>query len=241
MGISLSALAIVLSGLAFVISAVLTGLLRRYSLSRALLDIPNDRSLHDAPTPRGGGLSFVAVFLAVLAGLALAGVIPVRLALTLGPGGVLVALTGWLDDRGHVPVLIRLAAQFLAAALALAALGGVESLDLGWHKVSFGAAGSFLAAVGIVWTINLYNFMDGIDGIAGVEAITTAAFAGLLLCWKGAPGMALLCAVLASAAAGFLLWNWPPAKIFMGDVGSGFLGYVFPVMARRRLSPSRVP
>ncbi len=224
-------LALLLSGLALFLSAVLTAWVRRYSLSRSLLDIPNARSLHDAPTPRGGGLAFVTVFLAALAGLSLAGLVPGRLALALGPGGFIVALAGWLDDRGHLPVRLRLAVQFLAAALAVAALNGFESLDTGWYHIPLGFAGSLLAAVGIVWMLNLYNFMDGIDGIAGAEAVTTAVFAGLLLAWKGAPALALLCAVLASATAGFLIWNWPPAKIFMGDVGSGFLGYVFAVMA----------
>lgn len=238
---SLPVLAILLSGSAFVLAAVLTGLVRRYSLSRRMMDIPNDRSLHEAPTPRGGGLSFVAVFLAAVTGLALAGIIPAHLALALGPGGVLVALTGWLDDHGHLSVRLRLAVQFLAAAIAVAALGGFESLELGWVTMPLGAAGSVLAAVGIVWMLNLYNFMDGIDGIAGVEAVTTAAFAGLLLAWKGAPGLAVLCAVLASAAAGFLVWNWPPARIFMGDVGSGFLGYVFAVMALASEKAGAVP
>jgi len=206
-----------------------------------MLDIPNDRSLHEAPTPRGGGLSFVAVFLAAVTGLALAGMISGRLALALGPGGALVALAGWLDDHGHLPVRLRLAVQFLAAGIAVAALGGVDSLELGRVTMPLGSAGSVLAAVGIVWMLNLYNFMDGIDGIAGVEAVTTALFAGLFLAWKGAPGIAFLCAVLAAATAGFLTWNWPPAKIFMGDVGSGFLGYVFAVMALASEKAGAVP
>ena len=224
---------------ALVASAVLTGLVRRYSLSRSLMDIPNTRSLHEAPTPRGGGLAFVAVFLFALACLAFAGIIPGRLALALGPGGFIVALAGWLDDHGHLPVRLRLAVQFLAAALAVAALNGFESLDIGWYKIPLDFAGSVLAAIGIVWMLNLYNFMDGIDGIAGVEAVTTACFGGLFLAWKGVPGPAVLCAILAAATAGFLIWNWPPAKIFMGDVGSGFLGYAFAVMAifRRRHRP----
>lgn len=241
MDTSLPFLAILFSGSAFVLAALLTGLVRRYSLSRSLLDIPNNRSLHEAPTPRGGGLSFVVVFLAALAGLALAGIVPGRLALALGPGGILVALMGWLDDHGPLPVRYRLAVQSLAAAIAVGTLGGFESLELGPGTIPLGIAGSVLAAVGIVWMLNLYNFMDGIDGIAGLEAVTTAMFAGIFLAWKGAPGMALLCAVLASSTAGFLAWNWPPAKIFMGDVGSGFLGYTFAVMALASEKAGAVP
>jgi Fuc2NAc and GlcNAc transferase len=241
MEMSPPALTFLLCLTALVLSAALTGLVLRYSLSRSLMDIPNARSLHDAPTPRGGGLAFVAVFLAALAGLTFAGIVPGRLALALGPGGFIVALAGWLDDHGNLPVRLRLAVQFLAAALAVAALNGFESLDVGWYNIHLGFAGSVLASVGIVWMLNLYNFMDGIDGIAGVEAVTTAFFAGLFLAWKGAPGLAVLCAVLASATAGFLIWNWPPAKIFMGDVGSGFLGYVFAVMALSSEKAGAVP
>ena len=241
MSMTLPHAALVLSFAALVVSAVLTAAVRRYSLSHSLLDIPNARSLHEVPIPRGGGLSFVVVFLAAMAGLCLAGIVPARLALSLGPGGFIVALAGWLDDRGHVPVRIRLAAQFVAAALAVAALNGFESLDLGWYKVPLGMVGSVLACVGIVWMLNLYNFMDGIDGIAGLEAVTTALFAAGLLAWMGASGLALLCVALASAVAGFLVWNWPPAKVFMGDVGSGFLGYVFAVLAIASEKAGAVP
>jgi Fuc2NAc and GlcNAc transferase len=88
-----------------------------------------------------------------------------------------------------------------------------------------------LAAIGIVWLINLYNFMDGIDGIAAAEAVTVGSVAGALLWWAGDRGLAGASAVIAAASGGFLLWNWSPAKIFMGDVGSAVIGYVFAILA----------
>jgi Fuc2NAc and GlcNAc transferase len=224
-------LALVALPVAFGTASLLTGMVRRYALSRALVDIPNPRSSHLVPTPRGGGLAIVLTFLASVACLYGLGHLSGHLTWALMTGGSVVALAGWLDDHVNLPVGIRLAAQFLAATAAVVALNGFESLELGWYKIPLGISGSLLAVVGIVWMVNLYNFMDGIDGIAGVEAVTTAIFAGLFLAWKGAPGLAILCAVLASTVAGFLVWNWPPAKIFMGDVGSGFLGYVFGVVA----------
>ncbi len=224
-------LALVTVPVVFGMTSLLTGIVRRYALSRSIVDIPNPRSSHLVPTPRGGGLAVVITFLAAVACFHGLDLVSGRLTWALVSGGVVVALAGWLDDRGHLAVRLRLTVQFLAAAVAVAALGGFESLDVGWFTIPLGVAGSFLAVIGIVWMVNLYNFMDGIDGIAGVEAVTTATFAGLFLVWKGTPGLAILCAALASAVAGFLAWNWPPAKIFMGDVGSGFLGYIFSVLA----------
>ena len=100
---------------------------------------------------------------------------------------------------------------------------GFTELDLSWW-------GSGVAVIGVVWMINLYNFMDGIDGLAGVEAVTVSAVAAILL-WSQALDLVTSCLLLAAAVLGFLFWNWPPAKIFMGDVGSGFLGFVFAVLA----------
>jgi Fuc2NAc and GlcNAc transferase len=110
-------------------------------------------------------------------------------------------------------------------------VGGVPVLPLGGTPWEWGWIGQFLVLVGMVWLVNLYNFMDGIDGIAGVEAVCAAGFGAGLLATHGMPGLAAVAAVLAASCAGFLFWNWPPAKIFMGDVGSGFLGFSFGLLA----------
>lgn len=213
---------------AFVAAVVLTGLARRVALRRGLIDVPNERSSHVTPTPRGGGLAIVVVTLSGAALLAGAGVLPSGVMLAV-LGGALVAWVGWLDDRAGVPVPMRLLAHFAAAAWALWWLGGMPMLIVGHESASLGAFGSLLAGVAIVWAVNLTNFMDGIDGLAGTEAATVSLTAAALLA-AADPGVAALAAVTGGAALGFLGWNWQPARVFLGDVGSGFLGYILAVL-----------
>lgn len=216
-------------GVVFVLSLLLTGGVRRYA-RRALLDLPNERSSHSRPTPRGGGLAIVGSFLIGMVVLNWMEVVPSALAWALIGGGVLVAGIGWLDDHRHVSPVWRIAVHVTAAAWALYCLRGMPQLELGVTALSLGWAGTALALLALVWLTNLYNFMDGIDGLAAGEAVTVALAATGLLWWSGATELALIVALLAAACGGFLWWNWPPAKIFMGDVGSGFLGYCFAVL-----------
>ena len=209
----------------------LTGLVLRYALHRNVLDVPNHRSAHVQPTPRGGGAAIAAVLLAGLAGLAAAGVLPVKVAAALGGGGILIAGIGWLDDHGGVRARNRFFVHLAAAVWALAWLGGLPRLSVGTGYLALGRMGWIIGALGIVWATNLYNFMDGIDGIAGGIAVAAGAIGGGLLLASGNPGLASVAVLTAGAAAGFLAWNWPPARIFMGDVGSGLLGFVFAVIA----------
>ena len=217
--------------LAGVGSALLTGLVRRYALARSILDVPNARSSHTAPTPRGGGVAIVAATLAGLPVLAAAGALSWPALWALAGAGGLVALIGFLDDHGHIAARWRLLAHFAAAAWALAWLGGAPPLLLFGAQVDLGWLGAGLAAVYLVWLLNLYNFMDGIDGIASVEAIAVGVGGALLHALAGDPALAMAPLLLAAAAGGFLLWNFPPARIFMGDAGSGFLGVVLGVLS----------
>ncbi|MCF8106516.1 MAG: glycosyltransferase family 4 protein [Desulfohalobiaceae bacterium] len=213
-------------------SFLLTGLLRRYALSRRLLDIPNERSSHSIPTPRGGGPGLVLPFLAGMTGLVLAGAMPAPLFWALLGAGGWTALIGWLDDRGSIPIHLRLIGHFLAAGGALAWLGGLPTLPVFGLEMDLGLAGHLLAAVYLVWLLNLYNFMDGIDGIAGIEAVTVCLGAAVLSVFSGPDtGLWILSLPLAAAAAGFLFWNFPRARIFMGDAGSGFIGMVLGVLS----------
>lgn len=216
---------------AFLAAALITALVRYYLLRLKVLDIPNERSSHSVPTPRGGGISIVLVFLLAVLWLVHAGSLPSSLGLALIGGGLAVALAGILDDRFRVPASFRLVIHFSAAAWALWQLNGMGPLHLGSIVWNWGWLGHLLTLVGLVWMINLYNFMDGIDGIAGVEALCVSGFAALLLAWAGLAGLSGAAMALAAASAGFLVWNWPPARIFMGDVGSGFLGFVLGVLA----------
>lgn len=205
---------------AFGVAVLATPLMRRFALRHALLDVPNERSAHSVPTPRGGGSAIAAAFFSSLALLLWWDVLPQAAGMALLWGGLLVAAVGAWDDRRHIAPLWRLLAHVLAAVWALFWLGK----DLSVVHAS-------LALLGIVWLTNLYNFMDGIDGLAGSQALCAALAGGVLLWLSDAPGLALASLTLAMSSAGFLVWNWPPAKIFMGDTGSGLLGYSFAVLA----------
>jgi Fuc2NAc and GlcNAc transferase len=221
-----------LSATALVASLLLTGLLRRYALARSVLDIPNERSSHTVPTPRGGGVAIVLSFLAAIAALALSGLLAWPVFWALFGGGGLVALIGFLDDHGHIAARWRLLAHFCGAGWALFWLKGLPALTLFERTFDLGWAGHVLAAVGLVWLLNLYNFMDGIDGIAGVEAVTVCIGGSLLYGLASPAGTEWhLPLALLAAVSGFLFWNFPPARIFMGDAGSGFLGLVLGLLA----------
>lgn len=213
------------------VSLMITGRVRQYALRNDVLDRPNERSSHSAPMPRGGGLAILlSSILTLLAGSALHQVEP-RHALAIIPGLIILGTVGWLDDHGGVGAGTRLAMHLLSATAALTVLGGFPALRIGQSEVHLGLAGAAVAAVGIVWSINLFNFMDGIDGIAGSQGVIIFGAGGLLFHVRGAPSLATTSFVLAAACSGFLYWNWPPARIFMGDVGSGALGFAIAVLA----------
>jgi Fuc2NAc and GlcNAc transferase len=209
-----------------------TLLVRRETLRRGILDHPNERSSHVIPTPRGGGIAIVVVASFALTLLWVWKLLGTPLLVSLLAGGGAVALAGYLDDRGHMSVRARMIVHFCSAILAVWLLGGVRQLDLGFAVVSLGFAGDVLSVLGIVWALNLFNFMDGIDGIAGAEAVFVCLVGAVLGTLAGtSPSVPLAASVLAAATLGFLVWNWPPARIFMGDVGSGYLGYCLAVLA----------
>jgi Fuc2NAc and GlcNAc transferase len=213
--------------LALAAASLGTRAFRQYALANGLLDRPNERSAHARPVPRGGGVAIVATALAGIIVASLLGFIPTRLTLALGGGGALVAVVGWLDDRKSLPTRTRLAAQLAAAIWVLVMLHGYFRVDLGWSVVDLGLAGSALAVVGIMWGTNFFNFMDGVDGLAAVEAVMVGLAGGGMLLWDGLPELALIAFLIAGGAAGFLRWNWHPAQVFMGDVGSTTLGFLF--------------
>ncbi|MGB0466076.1 MAG: MraY family glycosyltransferase [Pontibacterium sp.] len=218
-----------------VLALLLTGVIRRYALAQSLLDMPNARSSHSVPTPRGGGVSVVVSFLlgSLVYTLVAENGMEAWCVGVLG-AGVLVAAVGFLDDHGHIAARWRLLAHFSAAGWVLYWLGGVPPLIVFGNEFDLGVMGWVLAMFYLVWLLNLYNFMDGIDGIASIEALTVCL--GAVICYLltredglvwvdiGAPVMLPL--LLAAAVGGFLFWNFPVAKIFMGDAGSGFIGLV---------------
>lgn len=212
--------------LCVLLSWLLTLAMRRYALHHQILDRPNERSSHSVPTPRGGGVAIVVSFLlvaAVFSWLAPSGG-PGALPPSLLAATAAIAIVGWLDDRSSLKARWRFLAHTLVAVWMLWVMGGIPSVPMFGVRVDLGWFGLALATAYIVWMVNLFNFMDGIDGIASTEAITVCLSGAL--CWWLATASAAwhLPALLAASAAGFLAWNYPPARIFMGDSGSGFLG-----------------
>ena len=221
---------IVLLAVLFASSFAGTGWIRRYCLARGIVDIPNERSSHSRIVARGGGIGFSGIFLLAILGLGIAGMVPGRAATGLAGGGTIIAITGWVDDRKGLTQVTRIILHLAAAVWAVVWLGPVPSIVSG---STIGMWVSQIAGViAFAWMTNLYNFMDvGTDGIAGAEAVTVAAASGFLCAMAGLAAPAHVYWLLAAVTAGFLVWNWPPARIFMGDAGSGFLGFIFAALA----------
>ena len=218
---------------AFLASCALTAWLRRHLRVKQLVDRPNSRSSHNVPTPRGGGLSIVVVTTLGAIALYLADGMSVSLASALVWGGLSVAAVGFWDDIRSVPVVTRMGVHVSAAVLAVFFLGNASAIHVGEIVINPGPLGPVLAVISIVWILNLFNFMDGIDGIAASEgAFVLCAASGLELFLAHGSTIEIAAELIAGAACvGFLVWNWAPASIFMGDVGSGYLGYVIAVFA----------
>jgi UDP-N-acetylmuramyl pentapeptide phosphotransferase/UDP-N-acetylglucosamine-1-phosphate transferase len=206
----------------FLVSAVLARLLIFGLVRSAVLDYPVDRSSHTVPTPRGGGLAIVAT---IVLGLYLTGSQTGELEtswIILAVLGGLAAIS-WIDDLRSLRVSIRLSSQIICVAIGIWALSPLIAAMLLplplWTLLIF-------TGLCWIWFINLFNFMDGIDGIASIETITICIGISIVVVTTGAaPYLGPISLVTAAATAGFLIWNWHPAKIFMGDVGSVTLGF----------------
>ncbi len=207
----------------FILSFILTFYVRKLALKKSIIDIPNERSSHTIPTPRGGGLAIVISWFSGIIFLFFTDRMEIELFLALILGIILV-IAGILDDIIDLKPIFRISAQIIVAGFALFFLGGLKHLDLGFYIIESKWILTAFAFVGIIWFINLYNFLDGIDGYAAMQAI----FLSLAFFYFTSGNYYL---ILASSVFGFILWNWQPAKIFMGDVGSTLLGFNFIVFA----------
>lgn len=210
---------------------LLTGALRRYALANSLIDTPNARSSHTVPTPRGGGVAIVISFCVMLPVFAFMGVIDGAMTLALLGAGIGIAVLGFLDDHGHIAARWRLLGHVLGSVWALFWLGGLPAVTVFGASIDLVWLGHIGAVLYLVWMLNLYNFMDGIDGLASVEAITACLSIVLIYSLCGFADLIWAPALLAVTVAGFLCWNFPPAKIFMGDAGSGFLGITLGILS----------
>ncbi len=206
------------------LSYFLTAAVRRYALAHSVMDIPLARSSHSVPTPRGGGIAIVVSFLLVLPLFVWTQDVTFQSVVAISGSGLLIAIIGFWDDHGHISARWRLLAHFVASIWALYWIGGLPEINLFGMNVNLGWSGIVMATFYLAWMLNLYNFMDGIDGIASVETISVCLAMCLVYTLGGQIELTLLPLILAMAVAGFLCWNYPPARIFMGDAGSGFLG-----------------
>lgn len=214
----------------FILTLLFTGYMRHYALKKNIIDNPNERSSHSVPTPRGGGVAVVCSYLLALAILIYSQQLTVHIGLTLMVAGFVIALLGFLDDHGHINSMLRLAIHFLVAIGAVISLGGFAEVTI-FNGVQLGFIANIIAVLFLVWLLNLYNFMDGINGIASVKAITTTASMAMLYYLLNTSLNSDLLWLLAACVFGFLLWNFPKAKIFMGDACSGFLGLTLGILA----------
>lgn len=206
-----------------ILSFICTYTVRYFAVKKSLLAIPNERSSHTVPTPHGGGIAIALTWFLGLGYCFISNMLDSSLFYALMCGSFL-SLVSYLDDLYELSPKIRLFVQALVSIAGLYALGGLTKIDFGFYSIDNQFITNGLAFLGIIWFINLYNFLDGIDGYAGSEAIFLA-FSGLIL--LGDKHFLILIV----AVSGFLVLNWHKAKIFMGDVGSTLLGYTIAIFA----------
>ena len=207
-----------------VIASIGCGVMRYVAMKKSILmDVPNHRSSHEMPMPRGGGapMAVAAITAIALLGIIRSHLVPAKWVWALCVGGGAITWIGWQDDRFSLSPQKRFMVHVVAAVWAVNWLIPVDTPIL--YKV--------LAGFWIAWSINFYNFMDGLDGLAGAQAVFVGMAAGYIAGRVGTQPTLAINWVIASSALGFLFWNWHPAKIFMGDAGSGFLGYAFGCLA----------
>ena len=228
---------IILFAAAFFASLVGVGLFFRWSLSRKFFDVPNERSSHSTPTPRGGGLIIVLVCLAGY--VVLGSVLGLPISWGYFTGALIVAAISWLDDLYSVPFWARLLVHLAAAAILILDAGYWSDLFLPLLSVHIplgNVFGALVTVAWLVWLLNAYNFMDGIDGIAGLQAVLACVAWSVTAYFLNLESTLLYSGIVASSSAAFLIHNWQLAKVFMGDVGSAFLGFTLgamPLLARK--------
>ena len=204
----------------------------RYAKVKRITDIPSERSSHVTPTPRGGGIGFVTIVTSCfLLYLIIWGGSGKTELFTFFGVILLISLIGWFDDRKDLSRRIRLGVQLFSSLVILIVISNLSYMTFPYaDSVYLGFAGTLMGVIWIIGTTNIFNFMDGVDGISSVQAIFAGIGWALLFYLNGEPNLFVLQIFLLSGVIAFLVLNWPPAKIFMGDVGSLYLGFLFAVM-----------
>jgi Fuc2NAc and GlcNAc transferase len=213
------------------VSSMLTHSIRILSLKYKIFDIPNNRSSHDVPTPKGGGVSIVVLLMMTIMVLSFYDLIDKDILMSLSIGLIIVSIIGLIDDYKNLPILIRAIGYIVAIMISLKYIGELTSVEVNNNSLYLGYSGYIFSVLFVFWLTNLYNFMDGTDGFAGIQTICVSMFIGVILYLSGHMSLAIILFCVASSTIGFLYWNWAPAKIFMGDVGSCTLGFLFGLLA----------
>ena len=232
---------IVFPTLVFLFSLFLTWIVRLYAVKYHIIDNPNERSSHTIPTPRGGGMAIVAAFIFVILVFFFMDKIESHFLYALVLSGGLIAVIGFIDDCRSLSSKVRFSVHVVASLTALFFLKAWE-IDLPllswaptWLRI-------ICLCFFLVWLLNLYNFMDGIDGIAGIETISVVLGMAAIFYFLSVSGILILILLcLAGATAGFLVWNWPPASIFMGDSASGYLGFTLGILMIASMTEIQFP
>jgi UDP-GlcNAc:undecaprenyl-phosphate GlcNAc-1-phosphate transferase len=220
--------AVFIGGISTIFTAILVSRLR-------ILDIPNERSSHSIPIPRGGGLAIAAGFFIGVSLIQIFGkTVPLRSDYFWGFlfSLLLIAGVSIYDDIQHRGIRVKLGTQLVSIIVAMAAGNVIDIIYLPW----IGEVRAFMLVLplSLVWLLgltNAYNFMDGLDGMAGATAVVVSGFFSYIAFQEGSHFVYLMSLILCVATLGFLFFNWPPARIFMGDVGSTFLGFTFATLA----------
>ncbi len=201
---------------------------------------PNHRSLHKTVTPRGGGIVIAASVLTGLLWLYFHGDLAPTYLLVFCAGGLVVGAAGFADDLFDIKPKYRLGLQFLAAIWLGLRFGGLPVLDLGFTQINLGVFGYILLVLACLWFYNLYNFIDGIDAMASTATIFISVAMGVIMAIQKQYDLALILGSLAAASVGFLKFNWPPARMFLGDSGSSFISYILSAVVLASLARNAV-
>lgn len=216
---------LVILGLGFLCSVGASYGWLRLALAQSWFDFPNQRSSHSNPTPKAGGVGFALVFVILAYYLSESGAAQ-RVVLWLAIPGLCLAVVGLLDDVCELGIVVRLLSQLCAVLVALLLLPGLPESVFPSQDTRWGILGLCLLGLCWIWHINLFNFMDGIDGLAVSEGIFVTLAYGWFSFQSGRHDFGVVALVFAAIMGGFLLFNWSPARLFMGDAGSNFLGYI---------------
>lgn len=216
--------------IAFLLSFFGVLLFKKFALKFKFVAVPNERSLHKKETPQGGGIIISLIVLSFIFYLYLSGDMQENEFFAIFMGGLILSVIGFLDDILEINAGVRLIIQILVASWSLYLLGGIPYTDFFSSIPEVYIIVNFIAIVIFVWFVNAFNFIDGIDGLASSNAFFFSISIGGYFLWQKIEPYGSVLIVLAAASLAFLFFNWPQAKIFLGDAGSNFFGYIFGII-----------